>query len=114
SYNTHGDKRSLDDAQPMTSGHTLVPKNLFFPEIRDIVKVGTTSGQHVAGEVTYTTPPPLPLSNGGYEYSMIFPSDSMYNTPFQYSGAEKVEFVDYALVKLTYEDDNPLKSPPVV
>src|SRR5690606_31493745 len=23
SYNTHGDKRSLDDAQPMTSGHTL-------------------------------------------------------------------------------------------
>ena len=116
-YNTSGDERTAE-ATPMTSGHTLVPKNLFIPEIREIVKLGTTTGTSTstrkAGEVYYQRPPAFPLTNGGYEYSMIFPSDSMYNTPFQYSGAEKVDFVDYALVKLTYDSANPAKTPTVV
>lgn len=117
-YNSSLDEKTYENATPMTSGFTLVPKNLFWPELRNIVKVGTSSGsgttRKIAGEVTFTRPPTLPLTDQGLEYSMIWPSDAMYNGNVPFSGAEKLDIVDYALLKLKVDTDHPTKSPVVV
>lgn len=115
SYNTSGGEKTVDNATPMTAGHTLVPKNLFFPEYREIIKVtsATLTGE-IVGEVEYNFGGGVALN--ACEYSMIFPSDSMYNgnIPFVYSGAEKIDFVDIALVKLSFNENNPTKSVAVI
>lgn len=103
-------EREIADASPMTSGFTLVPKNLFWPELRNIVRTTGTSGSSttrtVAGEVFLQAPPLLPLTDQGHEFSMIFPPDAMYGSGYTYTGAEKVDWVDYALVKLSYDSTN--------
>lgn len=108
-YDNDGHDRTVDDATPMTNSYTLVPKNLFFPEYRNIVKVSTTSATQVTGEVKYDYGGGFAAN--GCEYSMIFPSDSMYNgnVPFAYSGAEKISFIDMALTKLSIDEDSPSK-----
>src|SRR5690606_30552998 len=44
---------------------------------------------------------------GDYSYSMIFPAPSLYDpsNPFSFSGAEKLDFVDYALMRLAADDN---------
>lgn len=113
---TLANERTVEDATPMTSGSTIVPKNMFWPEQRGINKVSATFGsgtnRHIAGEAQLAT---VPISQG-YQYSMIFPSPSMYDaTPFVYTGAEKLDFVDYALLKASIDATaNPTKSPVTV
>lgn len=108
-------ERTEENATPMTSGHTLVPKNLFWPEQRAIYKnssAGSGSTRLVSGEVRLQ----YVGTSEGYTYSMIFPPDSMYNSTdrYAYTGSEKVDFVDYALLKATITDSNPSKTVTVV
>lgn len=111
-YNTSGDTRAVE-ATPMTSGYTLVPKNLYWPEVREIIKTSAHSGTSVntveSGEAKLSY-----VTNAHHGYSMIWPAQSMYNVPFAYSGAEKVEFIDHALLKLSLDEDAPSKTVAVV
>lgn len=91
------------DAQPMTSGSTYVPKNLFWPELRGMEKLLVNGGT-----------PPLATRRGEvklnrtsqYDHAMIFPPQSMYGEigaqlePFVFTGAEKLDTVDYALMRV--------------
>ncbi len=101
-------------AQPMTAGKVYVPKNMFWPEGRDLTGFGNevaASGSQPAvnrGEVYLNNGPDTCNLN----FSMLFPTANMYedNLPaangrintFIYTGSEKVEFVDQALLKLNY------------
>lgn len=90
------------NAQPMSAGITYVPKNLFWPELRQTEKTTTTvsSGyqlltSYLKGEVKLTR-------KATYDYAMIFPPQFMYgNTedPYVFVGNEKLNTVDYALLK---------------
>lgn len=86
------------DSQPMTSGFTYVPKNLFWPELRSTEKTpeaisGGISGI-LRGEVKL-------VRKSSYEYAMIFPQASMYSdpSPYVFVGNEKLDTVDYALLR---------------
>ena len=95
-------EKTIDGATPMTNGYTLIPKNLFWPEQRAIYRSGvggTGSSRRIQGEVSLQGPVG---ASEGYTYSMLFPDQSMYGgAAYQYTGAEKIDFVDYALLKAT-------------
>jgi hypothetical protein len=102
-YTAAGGDVTLTDAQPQTAGSVLVPKNLFRPETRKIVRRTAPGGVNNLrvrpGEATYE-------ASGTYQYSQLFPSPSMYeDTPFVFTGSEKVDFVDYALLKAQVDDE---------
>lgn len=86
------------DAQPQTAGHTYVPKNLFWPELRETEKLSAaTSGgfASIKGEVKL-------VRQSTYDYAMIFPQQSIYESgePYVFSGNDKLDTVDYALLKV--------------
>jgi hypothetical protein len=98
---TLADEKEYPDAVPMTASSTLVPKNLFWPEQRGILKrtsgFGSGTNKVITGEVQL-----VPSSGSGYDYSMVFPTPSMYeptSNPFVYTGAEKLDFIDYAALR---------------
>lgn len=99
---TLADEKEYPNATPMTASTVFVPKNLFWPEQRGIIKrtaaQGSGTSKIIPGEVQL-----LPTTAGGYEYSMVFPAGSMYDpgttNAFVYTGAEKLDFIDYALLK---------------
>ena len=87
------------DLQPQTSGFTLVPKVLFWPEGRAYTKSGNS--------ITYT-------AGQSSRYAMVFPPGSTYtidsNKPadaFVYTGAEQLSLIDYALLQLEYSNYDP-------
>lgn len=89
------------NAQPMTSGYTYIPKNLFWPGLRSMEK--TTSEGGVLGQETYYNIGEIEMVRKyNFDYAMIFPTDSMYGaeTPYQFTGTEKLTAVDFALLKL--------------
>lgn len=93
----------VTDAQPQTASSTLVPKNMFWPEIRAIggntVAAGSDTTYRAIGEAKLAR-------DSNFTYGCLFPQPNMYgDTPFQYTGAEKVDYVDYALLKLTMGGD---------
>jgi hypothetical protein len=100
----------IPDAQPQTASSILVPKNLFWPETRKIDKnlsqVGTGTNTRRVGEAQISS-----NTSSAFTYSMIFPSPSMYgDTPFTYTGGEKLDFIDYALVKVNVSQPASSKS----
>jgi hypothetical protein len=111
-----GDRVVNDDAQPQTAGRVLAPKNMLRPEQRSILKkpfTGTESGIYwLQGECYYSPTG----STEGYQFSMLFPPESIYTeTPYTFTGAEKLDVVDYALLKSNLVDkDQAGKDPAVV
>jgi hypothetical protein len=103
---------SEPNATPMTSGYTLIPRNLFWPEHRAIRKISYSEGsglsRKIAGEAS------LAVTAEGHDYSMIWPDQSMYQSPYTFTGAEKLNFIDYALLKLSINKENPTKDLTVV
>jgi hypothetical protein len=87
------------DAQPQTSSTILIPKNFFWPELRAIRQNGAYSGSGL----TFKADREVKLvRNSSYSYIAIFPSPSMYgDTPFTYTGSEKMDVIDYALLRYT-------------
>jgi hypothetical protein len=101
------------DAQPQTSGKVLIPKNLFWPELRNIVPNGqpyingiTFNFTSVSDGRSFRSANEVKLERAtNYSFAAIFPSPNMYgDTPFTYTGVEKIDVVDYALLKLNYEE----------
>lgn len=109
-------EKTYEDATPMTSGHTLVPKNLFWPDLRSIARQGGTTGSGTTKKISGEAVLQRVGSAVGYEYSMIFPDESIYNPAngYKYSGAEKLDIIDYALLKCTVTASNPTKTVTVV
>lgn len=96
------DSKSYSDAQPMTSSKIFVPKNLFIPERREIrqrtTTVGSDANKKYKGESEY-------IAEGTYNYGIIFPDSTLYGgTPFTFSGNEKLETIDFCILKLDVED----------
>lgn len=85
---------SYPDAQPMVQEDIYVPRNFFYPEMRNFERDTDGSGELV---VTNT-----------YEFSQLFPSQSMYDeNKYQFVGTEKLDLVDYAALRLFHNDDTP-------
>lgn len=104
-YTGESGDNTVDDAQPQTSGYTLAPKNMFVPDLRFIDRhnTGVSSGSEAntiqAGEVRYMD------SESTYQFSQLFPAPSLYgDTPFVFTGGEKIDFVDYALLKADVDE----------
>jgi hypothetical protein len=103
-------ENTIADATPMTSGFTLVPKNMFWPEFRNITKTylntGSGTNTHVPGEVKLSAGNSTPAW-------MVFPPEFMYNNggtgTFTFSGSEKMDYVDYALLRLSADDETTTK-----
>lgn len=84
------------DAQPMTSGEVYIPKNLAWPELRNIVastpNTLTTSNRIMDGEVKLEV-------GDNYTIAGLFPPSNMYGeTAYNYFGGEKLETIDYVLL----------------
>lgn len=96
----------VDDpnAQPMTAGSTFVPKNMFWPDFRTTEKVTTPTGSGISGVIKGEVRMIRGGGNGGTPYAMIFPQANMYGAiePFVYTGNEKIDGVDYALLKCDF------------
>lgn len=93
--------QTIEGAQPQTASQILVPKNMFFPEMRNIKQTSNNSGSGSTftkkGEAEY-----VPF---GYStFLMIF--DSVYSDPYQFSGSEKITVVDKALLRARISDDS--------
>jgi len=98
-----GDK-SYPDAQPQKSLRTYTPKNLFWPELRNIQRKLTQTGSGASlgkkGEAA------LALDDDNkFSFSMIYPQSTMYgDTPYKFTGSEKLETIDYTLNKTSIVD----------
>lgn len=121
--NVFNTSANMSSAQPMTAGKVMVPKNMFWPEGRNINKFSTDI------PATFINNGEVYLDNGAtsctYSFSMLFPTANMYGdtTPivndlsnaFVYTGTEVIDFVDQALLKLNYQGfPPPSKSPYVI
>jgi hypothetical protein len=106
---------TVADAQPQTSGRVLVPKNLFWPEQRSVVKSpisGFVNSIYYNQGECYLAPSG---NTEGYQFSMIFPSDTMYSeNAYSFTGAEKLDVVDYALLRVNVINKNQSGKSPAV
>lgn len=107
--NDDADLKDYPDAQPMTNSKVIVPKNLFWPELRNIGKRETsTGGDGIFGANTFnrTAKGESQLERETtYNYGIIFPQSTIYgDTPYVYSGNEKLQTVDFCLTMLNTED----------
>lgn len=95
--------KEYPDAQPQTSSKVYVPKNLFWPENRKITKrpadgSGGGAATRLKGEAVLQR-------QETYDYAVIFPQSNMYgDTPYVFSGNEKLKTIDYVATKLDVED----------
>lgn len=103
----------VTDAQPQTAGEVLVPKNLFWPELRHIVQNGQPIATVIPGPFGTLTNPAIFRSatevklkrESDYSFASIFPAPNMYgDTVFDHTGAEKIDIIDYALLRVDFED----------
>lgn len=101
------------DAQPQINLPVLVPKNLMWPEMRNIKLTTTVTGGGTTlskiGEANLTVDRETALLPDTYYFSMIFPPASMYGaaTPYQFGNFEKLQTIDYCLAKAYTHDLNP-------
>lgn len=97
-----GGESNIPDAQPQTAGFTYVPKNLLWPELRSTEKTTETVAGGTNGNLSYFKGEVKLVRKSTYDYAMIFPPQSMYadtDNPFVFVGNEKLNTVDYALLK---------------
>jgi len=116
--NDDEDTKDYPDAQPMTSSTIVVPKNLFWPELRDITKRDTSIGgvdytsssfnQCVKGEAQIkprTTG--FPSVSAGYDQAYLFPQSDMYgDTPYNFLGNESIKTIDFCILRLNSVEYN--------
>lgn len=108
-YVTKYGNASNTSAQPQTQAKVLIPKNLFWPEMRSIIRRALDTFTSSQGEAL------ISQIGTGYQFSMIFPSPNMYgDAPFVFTGVEKLDFVDRTLVRLNEITFDPVKSPLVL
>ncbi len=103
-YPNKADGKDYPNALPQTASAVLAPKNLFWPENRDIdanPKDQTSPSFKRAGEAEYSV-------KFGMGTVMIFPQSTLYgaSTPFNFTGAEKLSVIDYALLKAKITDNS--------
>lgn len=112
SYDSGTSEREEENATPMTSGSVMIPKNLLWPDQRAITINRTSSTANINSRIIGEAKLEYVGGTKGYEYSMVFPSDSMYdeNKPFVYTGSEKIDFIDYALLKSDIDAEDPNKT----
>lgn len=99
--------QTYTDAQPMTSDTVYVPKNLLFPELRNIVKNYTTGGsgdnRKITGEARYER-------GITYNYACLFPQENLYEAKgYEFKGYEKIETIDCVFASVNskiYEPKN--------
>lgn len=95
--------KEYPDAQPQTSSKVYVPKNLFWPENRKIMKrpadgSGGGAATRLKGEAVLQR-------QEDYDYAIIYPQPTMYgDTPYVFSGNEKLQTIDYVATRLDVED----------
>lgn len=98
-----GSNKDFPDAIPMTSSEVYVTKNLFWPENRRIYRrtdgyTGSGAGARRKGEHRLA-------QQGTYSFAAIFPQQDLYEkSAYNFIGNEKVETVDYCLLKLDHEE----------
>lgn len=105
------DPTTSSSAQPQTQNRGLFPKNMLWPEKRNI-ELNTASGTLKKINEANIVPERF---GRGYQFSMIWPSPNMYgDEPFVFTGSEKIDFVDKVLLKANITSFNPTKTPAVV
>lgn len=95
---TGGTTASYPSAQPQDPNEVYVPKNLLWPELRNITLVTETTGSgattKVRGEVKLTR-------GSQYNMAMLFPQENIYEAKdTTLTGAEQIKTVDYVLAKV--------------
>lgn len=110
--NDDADTKEYADAQPMTSSQVIVPKNLFWPERRDIVRRTTSvDGDGIFGSSTFNRrakgEAQITNTTQGYDLSFIFPQPDIYgDKPYTYIGNESLDTIDFCICKLDVEEFN--------
>jgi len=116
--NDDGDRKEYPDAQPMTSSKVVVPKNLFWPELRNIRRRTTSLGgdgifgtngfnQANKGESEIIPTEALPSDERGYAHAFLFPQPDMYgDTPYSFVGNEAIETIDFCICRLNAVEYN--------
>jgi len=108
-YN-NGATVTVADAQPMTAGRILHPKNLFWPQMKGIVPLpdNTGSGTNTKkrGEAS--------LTNQSYSNFLMMWSSPYTTEPYTFIGSEKMSVIDKALLRLDLFTGNPSKTIAVI
>lgn len=101
--------KSYPNAIPQTNDEVLVTKNLYWPELRSIGKVATTSGS--GNNVTEAGEAKFNLETT-FQFAAIFPQQTLYgDTSFSFTGAESLEPIDYALLKVNVNSFDQTRTP---
>jgi len=103
---------AYDSNQPMTSSKVYIPKNLLWPELRDIIRnentTGTNANRRINGEARLER-------RADYDMGIIFPPESMYTSSlYNFTGSEILETVDYTLNMMNlmnFPDTKPDRAP---
>jgi hypothetical protein len=98
-----------NQAQPMTSTKVYVPKNLLWPELRDVIRnegiSGTNADRRIKGEARLAR-------RAEYDMGILFPPQSMYTqTLYNFSGSEKIETVDFTLNRVNLSQFTAVPAP---
>jgi hypothetical protein len=96
---------SYTSAQPQTADEVFVPKNLMWPELRNITPLTSDSNvgtnyEKIQGEVKLTR---------GTEFTnaVLYPQSSIYeNKEYTFTGAEEINTIDYVLAKAKFYNYN--------
>lgn len=114
----NGATNLVPDASPMTASSTFIPKNLWWPELRDIKQFGSVINTTLSGGiVTTSTTIALPTEvrhkrRTSFSEACLFPQDSMYSTtPFSFTGSESLDVVDYVALKVRASSDTSDNTP---
>lgn len=101
--------QTYTDAQPQTSDTIYVPKNLLFPELRNIIKhiqagsAGTNPNKKITGEAKYER-------GVSYNFVCLFPQENLYEAKgYEFKGYEKIETIDCVFASVNskiYEPKN--------
>lgn len=99
---TGGATLSYSSAQPQDPNEVYVPKNLLWPELRNITLVTNSTGSGATTKVRGETQ----LTRGvNYNMAMMFPQENIYEAKdTSFSGSEQIKTVDYALSKVNSYD----------
>lgn len=91
-------QKTFTSAQPQTSDTVYVPKNLAWPELREIKEytggsVGATWAKRRNGEAQFAR-------KTDYNMAALFPQENIYeNKDYVFKGYEKINTVDYVFAK---------------
>jgi hypothetical protein len=103
-YDTTTSEQNYVDAQPQTSDIVMIPKNLAWPELRNIIQSvaagGTDPNKKIKGEAAYDRA-------YNYTYVCLFPQENLYeNKGYEFKGYEKLETVDCVFTSVNAKSYN--------